>query len=285
MEYQVNYWLKTCPQDYLMGTEYGHKPDVKENPLLFEDEDIRMQILGGQVQFVSGERVALMASSALVNLLPDHESKAFMATQTLDEARHVEIFRQRMLDLKVKEEDIESTISDMVNPNLIKFGELLAEVIDKKDYIAGIMGQNIILEGLAFSTFEFSLLTARFVDPVGAQVLEGVIKDERRHVGFGENRLRSIAREFPEKRSKLQKLQREMSHYVVETFRSIFKEMAPMIERSREKYKGQFKGIKFMGYDMATTDPLVISEAIIEQILTEFKTRLERLGLEYQDPR
>ena len=53
------------------------------------------------VQLVVGERCALAASSGLINAAPDEASKRFLATQTLDEARHVEIFTHRLYDLGV----------------------------------------------------------------------------------------------------------------------------------------------------------------------------------------
>ena len=34
------------------------------------------------------------------------------------------------------------------------FAEILLEKVDKGDFIAGVVGQNIVLEGLAFSVFE-----------------------------------------------------------------------------------------------------------------------------------
>ena len=45
-------------------------------------------------------------------------------------------------------------ISSYANPNLVKFAEVLLEKVDKKDFVAGVVGQNIVLEGMAFSVFE-----------------------------------------------------------------------------------------------------------------------------------
>jgi hypothetical protein len=59
------------------------------------------------VQLVAGERCALAASAGPIGCAPDEPSKRFLATQTLDEARHVEIFSQRLYDLGVKKEELE----------------------------------------------------------------------------------------------------------------------------------------------------------------------------------
>ncbi|MBE9537763.1 MAG: ferritin-like domain-containing protein, partial [Proteobacteria bacterium] len=130
--YSIQSWLESCPQGYLMDTEYGHQPGEKEPDFNLDNEMMREDALRTTTQLVLGERCALAASSGLINCAPDYESKHFLATQTLDEARHVEIFTQRMYDLGVKKEDLESTLTHFGNPNLVKFAEVLLEKIDKK---------------------------------------------------------------------------------------------------------------------------------------------------------
>jgi len=96
--YSIQNWLESCPQGYLAGTEYGHPPGERESEAILSNPTLRQEAIRGTAQLVVGERAALAASSGLINAAPDYESKRFLATQTLDEARHVEIFSQRMLD-------------------------------------------------------------------------------------------------------------------------------------------------------------------------------------------
>ncbi|MGH7290280.1 MAG: ferritin-like domain-containing protein, partial [Myxococcota bacterium] len=100
--YSIQSWLESCPQAYLEGTEYGHAPGEAEPAAILENPLLRADAVRGTVQLVVGERCALAASSGLINAAPDEASKRFLATQTLDEARHVEIFTQRLFDLGVK---------------------------------------------------------------------------------------------------------------------------------------------------------------------------------------
>ena len=58
--------------------------------------------------------------------------------------------------------------------------------------VAGVVGQNIVLEGMAFSVFEMMQAMNREMNPTFAKTLSGTIADERRHVGFGENRIGSL---------------------------------------------------------------------------------------------
>ena len=97
--YSIQSWLESCPQGYLEGTEWGHKPGEEEVALLRENRVLREDAIRTTVQLVVGERCALAASSGLINAAPDEGSKRFLATQTLDEARHVEIFTHRLIDL------------------------------------------------------------------------------------------------------------------------------------------------------------------------------------------
>ena len=58
--------------------------------------------------------------------------------------------------------------------------------MDAGDWEAAVLAQNVILETMEFTVFRHHAQTA---DPVTRQVLTGVISDERRHLGFGENDL------------------------------------------------------------------------------------------------
>ena len=190
--YSIQTWLESCPQSYLMDTTYGHGDDEKEPGIILDNPVLREQAIRTTTQLVVGERCALAASSGLINAAPDEASKRFLATQTLDEARHVEVFTQRLYDLGVKKSELEDTITQFANPHLVKFAEVLLEKVDKGDFIAGVVGQNIVLEGMAFSVFELMHAGNQGENEKFAHTLAGTIADERRHVGFGENRIGSL---------------------------------------------------------------------------------------------
>ncbi|MBW2232055.1 MAG: ferritin-like domain-containing protein, partial [Deltaproteobacteria bacterium] len=163
--YSIQHWLESCPQGYLENTQYGHPSSESEPELVLQDPLINEQAITLTVQLVAGERCALAASSALINLAPDEPSKLFLATQTLDEARHVEIFKRRLFDLGVKQSEVEDVIARHANPNLVKFAEILLEKIDKGDFVAGVVGQNIVLEGMAFNVFEMLYSAMKTANP------------------------------------------------------------------------------------------------------------------------
>jgi rubrerythrin len=288
--YSIQNWLESAPQGYLEGTQYGHEPGESEPAFLMDNEVLRQDAIRGGVQFVVGERAALAASSGLINIAPDHPSKRFLATQTLDEARHVEIFSQRLLDLGVKKSQFESTIEEYASPDLVNFAEVLLEKVDKGDFLAGVVGQNIVLEGLAFTTFEFMEAANRHLNPKYAHTLSGTIADERRHVGFGENRIGSLIREQPERKADIQKMQKEMTGHMLKVFQpqdgddEVQREADRVVQKAREARGRPDEPVIFQGQDLRNLDPEATTKLLTDSILGEFKVRLERLGLEFQNP-
>jgi hypothetical protein len=280
--YSIQSWLESCPQGYLEGTEYGHQPGEHELALLLDNQVLHEDAIRTTVQLVVGERCALAASSGLINAAPDEASKRFLATQTLDEARHVEIFTHRLYDLGVRKGELEDVIGRYANPNLVKFAGILLEKVDKKDFIAGVVGQNIVLEGMAFSVFEMMQALSRDLNPKFANTLSGTIADERRHVGFGENRIGSLIREHPEKKAEIERMQRDMSYYMLATFADAFRQTQALDELDRI---GQDRvHAEYQGADLGVMQPEQMEHLLADTVLKEFKTRLGRIGIDYQTP-
>jgi 1,2-phenylacetyl-CoA epoxidase catalytic subunit len=285
--YSIQNWLESCPQGYLTNTDYGHDASAREPDVVLESPLLREEAIRTTVQLVVGERAALAASSGLINLAPDHPSKRFLATQTLDEARHVEVFTQRLFDLGVKKSELEDVITAHANRHLVAFAQVLLEKVDKGDFVAGVVGQNIVLEGMAFTVFEMMYASNTEVNPKFAQVLSGTIADERRHVGFGENRIGALIQQYPEKKPEVERMQKEMSFHMLATFADSFRQNSKAMDESRKLLAGQGAGAgktEWHGVNLAAADPSEMEAVLADSVLKEFKIRLGRLGLEYQTP-
>jgi hypothetical protein len=169
----------------------------------------------------------------------------------------------------------------------VKFAELLLEKVDKKDFVAGVVGQNVILEGMAFRVFEMMHAANAEANPKFAHTLSGTIADERRHVGFGENRIGSLIREHPERKADVEQLQRDMSYHMLATFGAAFRE-GPSPEEIDERLRAH--GIEkqregtWQGVNLGEAGPEELEYVLGDTILKEFKLRLDRIGLEYQTP-
>ncbi len=127
-------------------------------------------------QFLHGEQGALLVASQLASCAPSFNAKLYAASQTFDEARHVEVFN-RYLQTKVG-------FSYPVTGGL---KDLLDKILTDQRWDLKFIGMQIILEGLALSAFHVA--RSQTPDPVLKDLLYLVIRDEARHVTFGVNYL------------------------------------------------------------------------------------------------
>ncbi|MEC9286444.1 MAG: diiron oxygenase [Pseudomonadota bacterium] len=127
-------------------------------------------------QFLHGEQGALLVASQLASCAPSFNAKMYAASQTFDEARHVEVFN-RYLQTKVG-------LSYSVNQGL---KSLLDKILTDERWDLKFIGMQIVLEGLALAAFHIAMNDTD--DPVLKELLYLVIRDEARHVTFGVNYL------------------------------------------------------------------------------------------------
>jgi rubrerythrin len=121
--------------------------------------------------FLHGEQGALMVASQLVNAVPHMDGKFYAATQTVDEARHVEVFSRYIEKL------------DHVYPIAPSLKELLDKTLTVDGWMFKAVGMQIVVEGLALYTFRDMRETTR--EPLLKQLLTYVSRDEARHTAFG----------------------------------------------------------------------------------------------------
>jgi hypothetical protein len=114
----------------------------------------------------------LIVASQLVGAVPWMDAKNYAGTQTMDEARHVEVF-SRYLHEKLEWEW-------RINPNL---KELLDATITDSRWDFKYLGMQILIEGLAMAAF--GNLYQMTKEPLLKELLKYVMKDESRHVAFG----------------------------------------------------------------------------------------------------
>ena len=127
-------------------------------------------------QFLHGEQGALLVASQLTSCAPTYNAKLYAASQTFDEARHVEVFN-RYLQEKIG-------MHYPINPNLKL---LLDKILTDERWDLKFIGMQIVIEGLALAAFQ--MLKGLSKDPLLTQLLHYVIRDEARHVTFGINYL------------------------------------------------------------------------------------------------
>ena len=226
--YEVQHWRESTGR-YLDGKTFGYEASV---PPLSQEQFRELPsatyhaVVGAVAAGLAGEKIAFECSAALCAFAPDDNSRMFLATQVIDEARHVEVFTHRLRLLG--KDDIDDTLRKYVNPRMFKFhDEMRARVCDSRDFVGGVIGQNLALEGLALGFFEFNASLLEDIDPGTSQILKTVLLDERRHVGFGLMRLRALLDAHPEKRAMVEDTVGELSDEMM----AIFEENADNMAR------------------------------------------------------
>jgi hypothetical protein len=122
-------------------------------------------------QLLHGEQGALMVAGELVAQVPDYEAKLYVASQAMDEARHVEVFSRYIQKL------------DKIYPAQPILKSILTDIMTSPHWQAKTVGMQVILEGLALGTF-INVRAATGCELLRA-LLGYITTDEARHVAFG----------------------------------------------------------------------------------------------------
>ncbi len=123
-------------------------------------------------QFLHGEQGTLLVCGQLVNCVPDIDAKFYAASQTFDEARHVEVF-ERYINQKL----------GGAHPIDADLRALLDMALSSEQWTVKCICSQVLIEGLALGAFHTAYDSSR--DPLLKELIARVIKDEARHVAFG----------------------------------------------------------------------------------------------------
>ncbi len=210
--HSFEFWFQTV-EGYLRDRPYGRaeRSELRE-PELSPRE--REGLIATLCNYCVGETAALEGASGMIAFAPTRQAKIFLATQAIDEARHLEVFLHRLAELGV--DDPEREIARHASRSLLSFKEELLRLVAARDWEAAVFAQNVILESMEFCAFVTHMTLTR--DAKTAEILGGVLKDERRHMGFGENDLGRKLLLAPHVRARLEALKRRLDTLVLETF-------------------------------------------------------------------
>jgi 1,2-phenylacetyl-CoA epoxidase catalytic subunit len=237
--HSFEFWFESV-EGYLQGLEHGHRPETPEAELTDEERDRLVTVL---CNYCVGETAALEGAGALIQIAPNRASKVFLSTQAADEGRHLEVLVHRLRELGVTHP--EGEIERRASPQLVVFHDRLLELVKGHDWAAAVFAQNVILEAMEFSVFQ---LHARRADPRTREMLEGIVKDERRHIGFGENELGRRLKEDALLRPRLTELRHELDARVLDCFREIMLRIGVTREEQVELGRHYLQAVGRLGF-------------------------------------
>ena len=137
-------------------------------------------------QFLHGEQGALLVASQLASCAPTFNAKLYAASQTFDEARHVEAFNKYIQTRLKKSWPIGRALKG-----------LLDKILTDPRWDLKFIGMQVVIEGLALAAFQTAKDTTK--DSVYQEMLNLIIRDEARHVTFGINYLTDFVKTLSEK--------------------------------------------------------------------------------------
>jgi hypothetical protein len=203
-------------------------------------------------QFMHGEQGAMIVASQLVGAVPWMDAKYYASSQTMDEARHVEVF-SRYLREKLEWEW-------PINPNLKK---LLDGVILDPRWDFKYLGMQVLVEGLAMAAF--ANLHQLAMEPLVKDLVHNVMRDESRHVAFGVLSLRGYYDDMSA--SEL----RDREDFVIESCRLM-----------RDRLIGE-EVSEYMGFRAGEVREVLLQSPILQlfrqQLFSRVVPNLKRLGL------
>ena len=231
--------------------------------------------------FVVFEDAALRVSGALVRHAPSPEALAFAAQQTLDEARHHEIFARRLAATTAAQgKPARGASDDILIPPLRKFLALCYEVADRGRFVDGLVLTNLVLEGMAYPLYAYEERYWAPVDPYLARLIASAFADETRHVAFGAALVKAALDDDPAARARVQRLVDDARQVMGEVFAYYVRKFVGLFDAVARRHRPLFAGAEFQpGRPLADTPYEEQIACIRRSIEIEHARLLSRAGL------
>jgi hypothetical protein len=277
----IQSWLERTAWRTLTKTEYGRRDDDAVHPALLEDPLLRSVYLMDIALFIGAERTSYLAASGMMACAPDELTQIQLGTQVLDECRHYEVFCKRMADLGVTPEKRIKLVDRHTTPALRSFFDLILEQVDKRDFYAASIAQNIILEGMAYPVYRYEIRYWSPFDSGLTRTIQGAFADEVHHVQFGEvinaGHIRQVGVEH---RNRIRAMTAQFHVLMRDIFEEIIRHYVGLYQECANQYMDLVGDVEiFAGRKMADTTEEEQTRLLLAEIEDEHHKRLGRMGL------
>lgn len=138
-----------------------------------EFTELGIQSLTAQLsQFMHGEQGAMIVAAKITETVPWIDAKYYAATQTMDEARHTEVFARYLHDKLEGAYPMNASLEAQIT-----------DLVQDSRWDLAYLGMQIVIESLALAAFGSLLRVTE--EPLLRKLLRYVLADEARHVAFG----------------------------------------------------------------------------------------------------
>ena len=266
-------WSKE--DDRLMTIGPGLPQPIVESHALAEVHRLDLSL------FVIFEEAALRVSGALTRSAPTLDAMNFAAQQTLDEARHREIFWQRLCSSCRATGIVDPQVSEAIMiPPLQRFLEQCYEVVDRGEFIEGMTIMNLVFEGMAYPLYAYEQRYWAPVDPYLALLIRSAFADESRHVVYGAKLINSLLQDDSQRKAKVSALCHDATLLMAEVFDYYIRKFVKLFDTVASMHKDIFADAEFAPGRLISQTPYEEQiRTIHESIRQQHGALLERAGL------
>lgn len=280
-KFHIQSWLERSAWRNLKDSEYGCKTDVPPPHPALREDPLLLQIYKIDIAtFLTAERVSMKGISSLVSCAPDESSQVFLATQALDEARHYEVFCRRLADFGVTPEQRERLMQQVTTPAMKRFYDLIAEQVDKRNFVSAIVAHNVVLEGMAYPVYRYETKYWSRFDPGLSHIIQGAFADEVHHVSYGEAMIREYIKNDVAVRNRIRELAAQFHLLMSEVFEGVIRHYIGLYQEAANGYTELMGDLEiFPGHHMARLSEEEQVRMLLKEIQSEHTRRLARVGL------
>jgi hypothetical protein len=284
IDYTINRWVNHVPRRQWAREEDGWQRFGEAIPrAILESKPLAEVHRLDLALFVVFEEASLRVSGSLTRLAPDEDTLNFCAQQTLDEARHLEMFQRRLrLTCEALGDPGRAATATqaVMSPPLKRFIARCYEVVDRGEFVEGLTLMNLIFEGLAYPLYAYEERYWKPIDPFLASLVHSAFADESRHVGYGAALVKRALDADPARRERVQALCAEASRAMQEVFDYYVRTFVALFDAVARKHAGLFEGAEFApGRAIAGTSYEEQVRTIQDSMQREHSSLIARAGL------
>ncbi|MDH5181032.1 MAG: hypothetical protein OEZ39_04805 [Gammaproteobacteria bacterium] len=196
--------------------------------------------------FVVFEEAALRVSGALTRSAPTLDTMNFSAQQTLDEARHHEIFLRRLEESRSYQGKAGTGINEAILiPPLRNFLDRCYEIVDRGEFVEGLSLMNLVFEGMAYPLYAYEQRYWEPVDPYLSSLVRSAFADEARHVTYGAQLVSELLKGDTKRKARVNKLCKDASQLMDEVFSYYVRKFVKLFDAVARQHKGLFADAEF----------------------------------------
>lgn len=274
VDFSIGGWTKRVPQLQWAREDAAQHDDALPEVVVASRPLAEVHRLDLSL-FVVFEEAALRVSGALTRRAPTVDALNFCAQQTIDEARHTEVFRRRYAQARAAA-GLPPTqgLEGILIPPLKRFLDHCYEVADRGSFIEGLTLINLVLEGMAFSLYAYEERYWKPVDPWLARTVRHAFADESRHCAFGANLVAELLKDDPARRAQVAKLCREARTAMAEVFAYYVKKFVGIFDAVAKQHRDLFAGAELAPGKLISQTPYQEQVAMIHHSIDVEHARL-----------